>query len=253
MSAERQVLLVTGAASGVGLAAVRAAHADGQSVIAFDIDGPGLKRLAGELDDILVYEVDVTDESRVAEALADAMGRLGRLDGCFNNAGIGTSLLPVTDVDVEELSRVLRINAVGSFTVLKHVMRQMRSQGYGAVVNTGSILGYRGVVNYAAYCASKSAVHAFTKVAALEGAEYGVRVNAVAPGLIDTPMNDAFHEAVSPQDPVAAQRALEAKIPLHRYATAQEVVDVALALLRADMRYVTGSIVEVDGGLSTSF
>jgi NAD(P)-dependent dehydrogenase (short-subunit alcohol dehydrogenase family) len=231
------------------------AIAAGAHVTAVDMNPRSLQEALAHLpaERLLRQTVDVTDESAVETAVQASMDRFGSLDACLNNAGIGAPLVGISDHSVEDFSRVIRVNAQGTFIVLKHVMRQMHHAGRGAIVNTGSILGNRGVVNYGAYCASKAAVHALTKVAALESAPFGVRVNAIAPGLIDTPMNEAFHAAVSPADPARAQAALERKIPLGRYAGPEEVASVALFLLGDAARYITGEILDVDGGLSTSF
>lgn len=248
-------VFITGAASGLGLAMANQAIAAGAHVTAVDMNPRTLEDALAHLpaERLLRQTVDVTDESAVETAVRASMERFGSLDACLNNAGIGAPLVGISDHSVEDFSRVVRVNAQGTFIVLKHVMRQMHHAGRGAIVNTGSILGNRGVINYGAYCASKAAVHALTKVAALESAPYGVRVNAIAPGLIDTPMNEAFHAAVSPADPAQAQAALEQKIPLGRYAGPEEVASVALFLIGDAARYITGEIVDVDGGLSTSF
>ncbi|WP_345154703.1 SDR family NAD(P)-dependent oxidoreductase [Arthrobacter ginkgonis] len=248
-------VLITGAASGLGLAMVQQAFAAGARVTALDINARALdEALAPFAGDRLIRRVvDVTDEADVSVAVQESMEAFGSLDACLNNAGIGAPLVGITELAVHDFARIMQVNAQGSFIILKHVMSHMRQAGHGAVVNTGSILGSRGVPNYAAYCASKAAIHALTKVAALEGAHYGVRVNAIAPGLIDTPMNDAFHAAVSPSDPARAQAALEGKIPLSRYAGPTEVANAALFLLSDAAAYITGEILDVDGGLSTSF
>ncbi|MDQ0867338.1 SDR family NAD(P)-dependent oxidoreductase [Arthrobacter globiformis] len=252
---QSHTILITGAAGGVGQAAVVAAIERGYNVVALDLAEERLKTLAHDLpaDRILTIAVDVSDEDSVQEAVARGVDRFGSIDACLNNAGIGAPMKSITELGTEEVLKVININTLGAFHVMKHVLRHMIPRRQGAVVNTGSILGNRGVPNYGAYCASKAAVHALTQVAALEAAEHGVRVNAIAPGLIDTPMNDVFHAAVSPTDPDSTRRGLEAKIPVHRYATSHEIATVALALVSDDMSYVTGEILDVDGALSTSF
>lgn len=250
-----RTILITGAAGGVGQAAVRAALERGYAVAALDLSADRLAGLVqpGTEDRVLTIPVDVSDRAAVEAAVAATIDRFGAIDACLNNAGVGAPLKAITELEPEEVLRVIGINTMGAFHVLKYVLAHMAARGAGAVVNTGSILGNRGVPNYAAYCASKAAVHALTQVAALEMAEHGVRVNAIAPGLIDTAMNDVFHAAVSPTDPESTRRGLEAKIPVHRYATPREIATVALALVSDDMAYVTGEILDVDGALSTSF
>ncbi|MDU0328457.1 SDR family NAD(P)-dependent oxidoreductase [Microbacterium sp. KSW2-21] len=251
----RPTVLITGAASGLGRVVAEKAVDEGWNIVAIDVDGPALDRLLPEAPGERVHRetADVSDERAFAGALERALTAVGSIEACVNNAGVGAPLIPISELDLTDFDRVMRINARGSFIVLKHVLAHLYERGTGAVVNTGSILGYRGTTAYAAYCASKAAVHALTKVAALEGAAAGIRVNAVAPGLVDTPMNDAFHAAVSPDDPDEAQHTIEEKIPVGRYAEASEVADVVLFLLSEKSRYMTGAIVEVDGGLSTSF
>ncbi len=248
-------VLITGAASGLGLSMARQALGAGARVVAVDIDETAL---AGQFDGhgpdrVLRVRADITDEAAVEGAVGQAIDTFGAIDGLLNNAGVGAPLIGIADLPVAEFLRVLQINTGGAFVVLKHVLSHMRTQRHGAVVNSGSILGERGVPDYAAYCASKAGVHALTKVAAMEAAAYGVRVNAVAPGLIDTPMNDTFHAAVNPDDPAQTRHTLEQKIPLGRYARPEQVAAAALFLLSDAASYITGEILDVDGGLSTSF
>jgi NAD(P)-dependent dehydrogenase (short-subunit alcohol dehydrogenase family) len=249
-------LMITGAASGIGLAMARAGARSGHRLALFDIDAQVLGGVVEELRTLTTVQgfvVDVTRYDQVEQASLEAVAVFGSIDKCLNNAGIGAPLLPLPDLTSDQFERVLRVNAMGAFHVLKAVLGHMRERGRGAVVNTGSILGERGTANYAAYVASKHAVHGLTRAAAVEAAAYGVRVNAVAPGLVDTPMNDAFHSAVNEADPAAAQATLAAKIPLGRYADPDHIAQAALFLLSDAAAYITGEIVDVDGGLSTAF
>lgn len=251
-----KVILVTGAASGIGLDFVHRAVEDGAIIVAIDRDERALKNVQKTIElpeRILTVPADVTQSSQIAQAVQEAVRNYGRIDGCFNNAGVASPIMAIPDISEEDFRRVMDVNAIGSFLVLKHVLSVMRDQGYGAVVNTGSILGYRGTSNYSAYCASKHAVLGLTRVAALEAASYGVRVNAVSPGLIDTPMNVEFHQAVNAADPLSVKTAISSKIPLGRYATPREVGAAVSYLLSDSASYITGAVLDVDGGLSTGF
>lgn len=248
-------ILITGAASGVGRAAVEAVASAGGRISALDLNAAALETLKGELPEASIHTtaMDVSQEDQVEAAIAQAVRQWGPIDGCLNNAGIGAPLKELVDLERSDFTKTLEVNMFGSFNVLKHVLRHMKESGHGAVVNTGSVLGDRGTKNYAVYCAAKAAVHAMTKVAALEMASAGIRVNAIAPGMIDTPMNDVFHSAVNPEEPARVREAMEAKIPLERYATPTEVAGAALMLLTAASGYITGQVIGVDGGSTASF
>ncbi len=238
------VALVTGGASGIGLATAERLLAAGWKVAVADRDETGLEAWRGRHGgsaDVLLAPLDVTDEAAAERVAAQVVEVLGGLDGVVNAAGIAADI-PALDTPVDAFRRILDVNVTGSFIVARAAGRIMKKRGGGAIVNLASVAGLRGSKGRSAYGASKGAVVVLTQVLANDLARYGIRVNAVAPGPVDTPMIKTMHTA---QD-----RALWARhIPMRRYGTPEEIAGVIEFLLDGTRSgYVTGEIVAVDGG-----
>ena len=243
-AAKDRVALVTGAASGIGLATVRRLLEAGWKVAAVDRDEKALASLSGEIGlprRLFTSALDVTDETAAEKAVAMAGEALGGLDGVVNSAGIAADI-PALETPVDLFRKVLDVNVVGTFIVARAAARVMRNTGGGAVVNLASVSGLRGNKGRSAYGASKGAVVVLTQVLANDLARYNIRVNAVAPGPVDTPMVKAVH--------TAADRALWLRhVPMRRYAKPDEIASVIEFLLDGTRSgYMTGEIVAVDGG-----
>jgi NAD(P)-dependent dehydrogenase (short-subunit alcohol dehydrogenase family) len=239
-----RVALVTGAASGIGLATVRRLLEAGWKVAAVDRDEKALASLSGEIGlprRLFSSALDVTDETAAEKAVAMAGEALGGLDGVVNSAGIAADIHAL-ETPVALLRKILDVNVVGTFIVARAAARLMKDRGGGAVVNIASVSGLRGGKGRSAYGASKGAVVVLTQVLANDLARYNIRVNAVAPGPVDTPMVKAVH--------TAADRALWLRhVPMRRYAEPGEIASVIEFLLDGTRSgYVTGEIVAVDGG-----
>jgi NAD(P)-dependent dehydrogenase (short-subunit alcohol dehydrogenase family) len=235
--------IVTGGASGIGLACVERLLAAGWQAGILDRDEAALgrmrERFAGA-STVRIAALDVTDETAAEAAVKTMAHAFGRLDGIVNSAGIGLDM-HVLDTPVEKFRRVLDVNVVGTFVVGRAGARVMRESG-GAIVNIASISGLRGSKGRAAYGASKGAVVTLTQVMAVDLAPYRIRVNAVAPGPVETPMVEAGH---SPE----VRRAWRHHVPMRRYAAPAEIAAAVLFLLDdAQSSYVTGEILAVDGG-----
>jgi NAD(P)-dependent dehydrogenase (short-subunit alcohol dehydrogenase family) len=230
---EGKTVLVTGAASGIGAAFVRGALEAGARIAALDRNQAVLTKFLNELeaDSVIGLAVDVSDSTAVKGAVEQTVSRFGRLDGCFSNAGIAPPFIELPDIPDDLFDRTVRVNQYGTFYVVKHAMAVMRQQQCGAIVCTSSTSGIRGVPAYAHYCASKHAVIGIVRVAAVDGAKYNIRANAICPGMTDTPINDPVHRDWNPSDPAQAMRDVAARIPLKRYGTAREVADAAAYLL----------------------
>ena len=246
-----RVAFVTGASSGMGEAAARKFAAARASTVLVDRDADAVTALAEELTaagfDALALVADVTKEEQVADAVEATIAAYGRLDAAFNNAGIMIPSAQTADTDTSVFDRVIDVNVRGVWNSAKHQLRQMRTQGSGAIVNNSSIAGLTGSATRAAYSATKHAVLGLTKSLALEVGGQGIRVNAVCPGTIDTPMVDRMLAAgdLSRDASIAASA-----IP--RLGRAEEVADAVLWLCSPGSSYVTGAALPVDGGYSAN-
>jgi NAD(P)-dependent dehydrogenase (short-subunit alcohol dehydrogenase family) len=246
-----QVAIVTGAAGGIGGAVARRLLHDGASVACVDIQAdPHIADL--DASRVLAITADVTREADVQEYVRRTVERFGKVDLFFNNAGIEGRVANIVDTDVADFDRVIGVNVRGVFLGLREVLRVMHRQGTGgAIVNTASIAGLRGGAGVAPYIASKHAVIGLTRTAAQESAGFGVRVNAVAPGYIDTRMIHSLNAARSPGNPDAARQAMVARVPLRRYGQPEEVSNLVVWLLSSEASYITGSVNLVDAGLTS--
>ena len=237
---ERGIVIVTGAASGIGLATARRLHADGWPVAMLDRDEAALGREAAVLGSALHRPLDVTDEAAVKAAIA-AIAAEGRIAGLVNSAGIAANI-PLEETTVELFRRILDINVIGSFLVGQAVAAEMERTGGGSIVNIASVSGMQGNTGRTAYGASKGAVITMTKVWAVELAERGIRVNAVSPGPVDTPMVEALHTS-------AERDSWLVHVPLRRYSQPEEIASVIAFLIDGEQSsYVTGHVLAIDGG-----
>jgi NAD(P)-dependent dehydrogenase (short-subunit alcohol dehydrogenase family) len=244
--ARPRVAFITGGVSGIGLATARRLLKSGWRVAVADRDERALEALrvthAGS-GDLLATLLDVTDEGMVQKAVAETVAALDGLDGVVNSAGIAADI-PALDTPVDLFRKILDINVVGTFIVARAAAGIMKERGGGAIVNMASVSGLRGSKGRSAYGASKGAVAVLTQVLANDLAGYGIRVNAVAPGPVDTPMVKAMH--------AASDRALWARhIPMRRYAEPDEIAGAIEFLLDSTKSgYMTGTVIPVDGGFS---
>lgn len=244
-----QVALVTGAASGMGLATARAFAEAGAAVVLADRDEDGAAEAAAQLEDTgcraMAVACDVADEAQVAAMVERAVSMFGRVDMAFNNAGIQVPPSDAADETAENFDGVNAVNMRGVWACMKHELKQMRAQGRGAIVNCSSLGGLVGLPERAAYHASKHGVIGMTRSAAMEYAPRGVRINAVCPGTIDTPM-------VS--DMLATQQDAMAEIlkqqPIGRLGRADEIAQAVLWLCSPGASFVVGVALPVDGGFT---
>ncbi|MFJ9154159.1 glucose 1-dehydrogenase [Streptomyces sp. NPDC102270] len=247
---EGQVALVTGAASGMGLATARAFAQAGAAVVLADLNKDAVQNAAKELTDAghqaIGVACDVTDEAQAAAAVARAVDAFGRLDMAFNNAGIQAPPSDAADESAEEFDRVNAVNLRGVWAAQKHELRQMRTQGSGAIVNCSSLGGLVGLPERAAYHASKHGVIGLTKSAAVEYAPKGIRINAICPGVIDTPMVADMLEGQA-----EAMAEIMKQQPIGRLGTAEEVAAAAVWLCSDAASFVIGVALPVDGGYTT--
>jgi NAD(P)-dependent dehydrogenase (short-subunit alcohol dehydrogenase family) len=248
ISFENKVALVTGAASGLGLATARAFAESGAAVALADWNQEAVQAAAGELADkghkILAIRCDVSDDAQVEAMVAKTVAAFGRLDAAYNNAGVQNILAETADTTREDYDRVMAINLRGVWSCMKFELQQMRIQGSGTIVNCSSLGGLVGGAERGIYHAAKHGVLGFTKSAALEYAGRGIRINAVCPGLIWTPMADQMGASGQAE----ALNAMVQSVPMRRYGRACEIADAVLWLCSDAASYVTGQSLSVDGG-----
>jgi NAD(P)-dependent dehydrogenase (short-subunit alcohol dehydrogenase family) len=242
---DSRVALVTGAGSGIGAACVHALAAAGAHVVAGDLDVDAAKRIAETVTDAggscLAVSVDVVDPVSVEAAVDAAVSAFGALQLAVNNAGVAVPRVPVHEFPLADWDRVLAVNLTGVFHSMHAELPAILAAGGGAIVNMTSALGLVGYPGSAAYVAAKHGVVGLTKTAALDYARRNVRVNAVAPGFVDTPMmNDGSRKG----------RAAALLQPIGRFGTATEIAAVVMFLLSDAASVVTGSVYTADGGLS---
>jgi len=242
-----KVALVTGAARGIGLATAKRFLAEGWRVALLDIDGDNLKKTMaalGKPNVTLAITCDVADPAGVEKALAAVKERFGRLDTLVNNAGIAI-FKPILDLTYEDWSRVLAVNLTGPFLCTQAAAPLMRDSGGGSIVNITSISGLRASTLRTAYGTSKAGLAHLTKQQAAELASLGIRVNAVAPGPVDTAMAKAVHTPEIRKD-------YHDHMPLNRYGLEEELAEVIFFLSSDRASYVTGQVIAVDGGFDST-
>jgi NAD(P)-dependent dehydrogenase (short-subunit alcohol dehydrogenase family) len=247
---EGKVAVVTGAANGFGLAVATRLADEGAKLVLVDRDVEALNAAAEKLGGLAVA-ADVSKEEEVDGYVAAAVDAHGRIDLFFNNAGIEGRMAPMTELSVADFDRVWAVNARGVFMGLRAVLKVMKPQNSGVIVNTASMAAIKGAAAFSPYIASKHAVLGLTKSAALEGAPYGIRVNCVAPGHIDTRMARDLTAQINPDDPDGVFANVSASVPYgKRYGTAGEVASLVMWLLSDESEYVSGANHLIDGALN---
>ncbi len=243
---EGKVALITGAAGGIGAAAARRMAQEGAQLVLTDADEEGARRVAGELGEGRADAIghDVTSEERWQAVIAHALDAHGRIDVLLNNAGVFLAA-PLTETSPDDFRRVIDINVTGVFLGMRAVAPAMIERRAGSVINLSSVAGLMGPPFLTAYAASKWAVRGMSKVAAKELAQFGVRVNSLHPGQIDTDMNTRQRE----RTPELIDKLIRG-IPLGRIGAPEEVADAIVYLASDESVYVTGSELVIDGGVT---
>src|ERR1700720_253780 len=249
---EGKIALITGSGSGIGRVTALAFAREGATVVCADVSQEGGEATVAKIGEAggkaEFAKADVSDDAQVQALIARILKTHGRLDCAYNNAGIEGDVIDTHETSERNFDHVMAINVKGVWLCMKYEIRQMRKQGSGAIVNTASVAGLSGFRSLPIYVASKHAVVGLTKSAALECAEVGVRINAVCPGPVDTPMM----ERITNNEGQPGRKDFEAFVPMRRYAVAQEIANAVLWLCSAQSSYVTGPTMRVDGGVAAS-
>lgn len=242
MKLKDKVAVVTGSARGIGRAIAEAMAREGAKVVITDRDAEGARKTAQEIGEAaFAITADVSKPKEIEVLFQDAVDHFGSLDILVNNAGIGATRL-VVDIELEEWERILRINLTGAFLCSQQAARRMMAQGTGGrIINIVSLSGQKGGVGRSAYGASKAGLEVLNKIMAVEFADYGITVNAIAPGPIMTETGKGMHT----QETVDAYHRL---IPQRRYGEPSEIAAAAVFLASEDASYITGHTLNVDGG-----
>jgi NAD(P)-dependent dehydrogenase (short-subunit alcohol dehydrogenase family) len=243
---EQQIVFVTGGASGIGLAIVEAAIAAGWVAVVTDVNQENLNRTKQQFDEkIKTVLLNISSEEQVIRAINICEQEYGPIAAVVNSAGIGKDVSALqTEVDL--FNHILAVNLIGTFLVAREAAKRMKLRGGGSIVNIASVSGMLGNTGRTAYGASKGGVLAMTRIMAVEWAPYRIRVNAIAPGPIDTPLAQAVHTEV-------VRDAWNKAVPLHRYGTAAEIASAVLFMMDNEQSsYITGQTLCVDGGFSVA-
>jgi 3-oxoacyl-[acyl-carrier protein] reductase len=245
MNFKGQVAIITGAASGLGLAIARKLHAEGAQVALLDLNEASLQEVAGELGEgSYVFAVDLTNEEQVAGVVNQIGERSGRIDILVNSAGVtGATNIKSHEVDTANLRFVFDVNFMASFFTARAALPWMLKRNYGRILHIASVAGKEGNAGMLAYSASKAAVVGMTKVQGKEYAETGITVNALAPAVIQTPMVDAM-----PEEQV---KYMTDKIPMKRCGTLDEIAHMAAFIVSPGTSFTTGFTFDMTGGRAT--
>lgn len=253
MRFENKVVIITGAAGGIGKEIARKLASEGANLTLVDLNEEAVQSVAAELnlekDRVLTVKADVSKEADVKNYVDQTMATFGRIDGFANNAGVEGPAKILEEITEQDFDFVYSINVKGAFYGLKYVLPIMKQQQTGSIVNSASVAGLIGSPNMMLYNSSKHALMGMNKVAALEAAPYNVRVNTVNPGVINTQMMRQIESKVAPEAAEAARSAYQDAVPMKRYGEPQEVANVIAFLLSDEASYVSSSSYTIDGAL----
>ena len=249
-----KIVIITGAAAGIGLASAQRLKAEGAKLMLVDVQASALDAAAAAIgsDHCIAQLADVCDPEQVESYVEETIKTYGRIDGFFNNAGIEGEVATVADYQVDVFDQVMAVNVRGVWLGLKYVIPHMMSTGGGSIVCTSSLGGLKGAARMSAYIASKHAVVGLMRSAALEYAAHNIRINTINPAPIATRMIESIEQGFAPGAPEKIAERMAASVPLRRYGTPSEVAQLVLFLLSDESSYCTGTTFPIDGGMSAS-
>ncbi len=249
MRLEGRTYFVTGAAGGIGQAATNRIIQEGGQVAAMDLSAEKLGEMAARYKDaFLCLPGDASEAEHIGQAIEQAVQRFGALDGAFLNAAVDGPMAPLLDIEIADFDKVFSLNVRGQFLALQMIGKAMRDRG-GSVVLTSSINGLRAIGNSSPYTISKMAVLGLARAAAKDLSVYGIRVNTIHPGFIETPMLSRAISGLAPGAEQEMRDALVSQVPLSRVGQPTDIGAALAFLLSDDSAYITGSQLVVDGGV----
>ncbi|MFC3210060.1 SDR family oxidoreductase [Planomicrobium okeanokoites] len=254
-----KVVIITGGGSGLGRAAAMSIAKQGGKLVLVDMSKDGLEEskkeiLAAASDaQIETVEVNVTNEEDVKNYVDFTIRKFGKIDGFFNNAGIEGKQNLTEEYGSDEFEKVINVNLNGVFYGMKYVLKVMKEQGYGSIVNTASVGGIRGVGNQSGYAASKHGVVGLTRNSGIEYGEFGISINAIAPGAIMTPMVEGSLKQMAGDNWEAAGKEFVSVNPMKRFGKPEEVGNLVAFLLSDAAKFINASVIPIDGGQSYKY
>lgn len=259
MRFENRVVLITGAGSGLGQATALQLAKEGARLSLVDVNSQALEQTrkmvlaCAPQTEMLLISADVSDDTAVQGFVNETVSRFAAIDGFFNNAGVEGKQNPTAEYGIEEFQRVVNINLNGVFYGLKHVLEVMKRQGSGAIVNMASVGGIRGVGNQSGYSASKHGVVGLTRNSGVEYGEFGIRINAVAPGAIMTPMVEGSLRQIGGEQWEEVGKQFVSVNPMKRFGKPEEVAYLVAFLLSYQSSFINATVIPIDGGQSYKY
>ncbi|MFP3322526.1 glucose 1-dehydrogenase [Planococcus sp. SIMBA_160] len=254
-----KVVLITGGGSGLGRAAANSIAAQGGKLVLVDMNKESLeaskKEILADFKDasVEIFEANVTDEEQVKKYVQFTLDTFGKIDGFFNNAGIEGKQNLTENYGSDEFEKVISVNLNGVFYGMKHVLKVMKEQGHGSIVNTASVGGIRGIGNQSGYAASKHGVVGMTRNSGIEYGEFGISINAIAPGAIMTPMVEGSLKQIAGDDWEAAGKEFVSVNPMKRFGKPEEVGNLVTFLLSDAAKFINATVIPIDGGQSYKY
>ncbi|QDH21238.1 SDR family oxidoreductase [Saccharibacillus brassicae] len=256
---EHKVVIITGAGSGLGQSSALQIAKEGAKLVLVDLNPNGLEETKQQVlaavpqAELLIVTANVAKEEEVRSYVDQTMERFGRIDGFFNNAGIEGKQDLTEDFGIDEFHKVVSINLDGVFYGMKYVLKIMKEQGSGSIVNTASVGGIRGVGSQSGYAASKHGVVGLTRNSGIEYGQYGISIKAIAPGAIMTPMVEGSLRQIGGDDWEAAGEEFIQPNPMKRYGKPEEVAYLVAFLLSNQADYINAAVIPIDGGQSYKY